>query len=32
MQLELYVHPDPADMALTDADSQRAKRLLYGKK
>jgi glyoxylase I family protein len=30
VQLELYVHPNPADMTLTDAGSEKAKRLLYG--
>ena len=30
MQLELYVHPNPADMTLTDAGSQSAQRLLHG--
>jgi glyoxylase I family protein len=32
VQLEFFVHPNPADMTLTDADSQKAKRLLYGEK
>jgi catechol-2,3-dioxygenase len=32
VQLEFFVHPNPADMTLTDADSQNAKRLLYGEK
>jgi hypothetical protein len=29
-QLELYVHPNPADMTLTDAGSPTAQRLLRG--
>jgi glyoxylase I family protein len=30
MQLELYIHPNPADMTLTDAGSEKAQRLLEG--
>ena len=30
MQLELYIHPNPADMTLTDGGSEEAQRLLEG--
>jgi hypothetical protein len=30
MQLEFYVHQNPADLTLTDAGSQSAQRLLHG--
>jgi catechol 2,3-dioxygenase-like lactoylglutathione lyase family enzyme len=32
VQLEFFVHPNPADMTLADADSPKAKRLLFGEK
>jgi glyoxylase I family protein len=31
IQLEFYVHPNPADMTLTDVGSPTAQRLLHGK-